>query len=286
MKKQAVIFMSGYGSNAEALLDYSIRNSDANFEVAAIFTDRPATSRAYEIAGKYNLEVIEDDIFAFYAAYGEDVINLATPRRMEIRNFWTKRVSEKLKSLNKKIDFILLAGFEPLINITEEYVTLNVHPCDLTFEINGERVLNGLGVKPVEYAISLGHTSLRSSVIIAQQFEGKNTDIDAGVILGISEPMMIDFGGFTQEELQQIYRNRPAKLPKGYTDDLREVAKKNIEKLKYCGDHVVFPQAADDFASGKFKVDEKGQLFYWKDQKFVPVKTVEYHVDGYNKLIL
>ena len=103
MKKQAVIFMSGYGSNAEALLEYCTRNLDAKFEIAAIFTDRPETSRAYEIAKKYNLEVIADDIFAFYVAYGEELINLATPRRMEIRNLWTKRISEKLKSLNKNL---------------------------------------------------------------------------------------------------------------------------------------------------------------------------------------
>ena len=97
-KKQSIIFMSGVGSNAEALLDFSINHKEAEFEVAALFSDRPDQSRTYEIAEKYNLEVLSLDIFKFYQNYGEEVINLATPRRVEIRNLWTREVSKILKN--------------------------------------------------------------------------------------------------------------------------------------------------------------------------------------------
>lgn len=285
-KKQSIIFMSGVGSNAEALLDFSINHKEAVFEVAALFSDRPDQSRTYEIAEKYNLEVLSLDIFKFYQNYGEEVINLATPRRVEIRDLWTREVSKILKNFGKKIDFLLLAGFEPLSNITEEYVSMNVHPGDLTFEINGERVLNGLGVKPIELAISLGHKTLRSSVIIAQSFNGKNSDIDAGPILGISEAMPIDFCGFEADYLQKMYQNRPQKLPKGFVDDLRVVARKNVENLKYAGDHVVFPRAVNDYAAGKFQVNDNGDLFYFENGQFIPIKTIEYRKDGSYKLIV
>lgn len=286
LKKNALIFMSGTGSNAEALLEFSTKDARANFQVVALVTDRVATSRTYEIAKKFQLPVIALDIFEFYQQHGESGIGLITPKRWEIRELWTKTLAKMIKDTKLVVDFILLAGFEPLTNITNDYMTLNVHPGDLTFEINGARVLNGLSVKPIEYAISLGHKSLRSSVIVAQNFTGKHSDIDSGPILGISDAMPINFCGFEQEYLQKLYRERPAKLGKHFSDDLRKVAKINNEKLKYAGDHVVFVQATNDFANGKFKIAENGKLFYEKDDhEFVAIKTVEYHADYTKKLI-
>ena len=279
-----MIFMSGYGSNAEMLLNFSRNNPKAEFEVVALVTDRPKQSRTYEIAEKYQLDVIELDIFEFYRNYGEEVINLATPKRVEIRELWTQELIKKIKNYSKTIDFILLAGFEPLSNITQEYVALNVHPGDLTCEVNGERIYNGLGIKPLELAIIRGEKYLRSSVIIAQNFTGKDSDIDSGPILGISAPVVVDLCGFEFEYLLDIYKNRPKVLPKGYSDDLRVVAKSNLERLKYQGDHVVFIQSTNDYASGKFKTDDK-QLFYQENGEFVPVKTIEYYSDGSYNLI-
>ena len=284
MKKQALIFMSGYGSNTEVLLDYATNNPLAAFQVIALVTDRPQQSRTYEIAKKYNLDVIELDIFEFYRNHGETLINLATPERVKIRELWTQELSKKIKNYSQAIDFILLAGFEPLSNITQEYVALNVHPGDLTCEVNGERIYNGLGIKPLELAIIRGEKELRSSVIIAQEFTGKNSDIDAGPILGISAPVAVDLCGFEFEYLLEVYNNRPAVLPKGFSDDLRVVAKNNLEKLKYQGDHIVFPQATNDYASGKFKIDNN-QLFYNENGKFMPIKTIEYFPDKTHKLI-
>ena len=59
--------MSGSGTNAEALLEYS-RKSDCGFEVSALFTDRPDRCRAFEIGRKFNCEVLSYDIFEYYNA--------------------------------------------------------------------------------------------------------------------------------------------------------------------------------------------------------------------------
>lgn len=88
-----------------------------------------------------------------------------------------------------KIDFGVLAGFVPLCNITADLPCLNVHPGDLTVETDGRRILAGLHFKPVETAILAGHPALRSSVILAQPFEGSGeAEMDSGPVLGVSRP--------------------------------------------------------------------------------------------------
>lgn len=273
MKKQTVIFLSGTGSNAEALLEYA-GNPDCAFEVAALFTDRPNRCRALEIGKKFNKQVLHHDIFDFYRAHGESGIGLINERRNQLRDQWTYEVEDIIDKAGYRPDFLLLAGFEPLSNITKDFTTLNVHPGDLTVERNGKRYLNGLALKPIELAILDGFPCLKSSVIIAQPYTGKDEDVDSGPILGISKPMPIDMMGYTVEELSQADAARPAKRPKGYTDILHETANHNQDLLKKCGDHVIFPQAANDFAKGFFEILD-GKTFYRGQQ----VKTVEYSPD-------
>ena len=82
MKKQTIIFLSGTGSNAEALLEYS-KNPDCAFEVAALFTDRPSRCRALEIGSKFNKPVLQHDIFEFYRARGEKGITIGDYTRIK-----------------------------------------------------------------------------------------------------------------------------------------------------------------------------------------------------------
>ena len=93
--------------------------------------------------------------------------------------------------------------------------------------------------------------------------------------LGISKPMPIDFMGHSLEELRDADAARPAKRPKNHVDILHEVANHNQDLLKKAGDHVIFPQAADDYAKGFFEI-RNGRTFY----KGEPVKTVEYGTDS------
>ena len=53
----------------------------------------------------------------------------------------------------------------------------------------------------------------------------------------------------------------------------------NLERLKLCGDHVVFPRVADDFAAGRFGLDG-GRLCFREAGQWRPVRTVEYGEDG------
>lgn len=147
----------------------------------------------------------------------------------------------------------------------------------MTVERNGKRFLNGLALKPIELAILEEFPHLKSSVIIAQPYTGKDEDVDSGPILGISRPMNIDFMGCTLDELRAADAARPAKRPKGHTDILHEVAEHNQNLLKKCGDHVIFPQAADDYAKGLFEI-KNNRIFYCGS----PVKTVEYTPDSKN----
>lgn len=274
MKKKTVIMMSGTGSNTEALLKYS-RRADCAFEVSAIFTDRPNRCRALEIGSIYGKEVLSLDIFEYYRAHGESGIGLINPRRNELREQWTMEVENVIDRAGYRPDFLLLAGFEPLSNITKDFITLNVHPGDLTVERDGKRFLNGLALKPIELAILEGFPHLKSSVIIAQPYTGRDEDVDSGPILGISKPMPIDLMGYSLEELRMVDAARPAKRPKGYTDILHEVADHNQDLLKVCGDHVIFPQVADDYAGGLFEIKDN-RTFYCGSA----VKTVEYAPDG------
>lgn len=274
MKKKTIIMLSGTGSNAEALLEYS-KKADCAFEVSALFTDRPDRCRALEIGKKFNKEVLTLDIFEYYRNHGEKGIGLINERRNQLRDQWTFEVEKVIDDAGYRPDFLLLAGFEPLSNITGDFVTLNVHPGDLTIERGGKRFLNGLALKPIELAILEEFPYLKSSVIIAQPYTGKDEDVDSGPILGISKPMNIDFMGYTLDELKAADAVRPAKRPKGHTDILHEVAEHNQDLLKKCGDHVIFPQAADDYAKGLFEI--KNDKIYYCNQA---VKTVEYSPDA------
>ena len=60
----AVIFLSGTGSNAEKLL--SSPRYGISWRCCALVTDR-STSRARELAEQHDLPLIEVDIFRFYA---------------------------------------------------------------------------------------------------------------------------------------------------------------------------------------------------------------------------
>ncbi len=269
--KNLLIFMSGKGSNAEILIKYSQNTKDCAFKIVGLVTDRPSKCRANEIGMTYNLPVLAVDIFDFYLKHGEENIGLINERRKEIRDLWTKELQKEIINSGLEVDFILLAGFEPLSNITCDYIALNIHPGDLTIEKNNLRILNGLGIKPIEIAIVEGINYLRSSVIIAQAYTGLDSDIDAGPILGVSEKMAIDYQGYNLKFLQEQYRNRPQKLVKGFCDNLREVARFNLARLKEEGDHIVFPRAVDDYAKGLFEVNGE-QLSY----KNTLIKTVEY----------
>jgi len=267
------IFMSGSGSNAEKVLDFH-KKASGKWLPSVIITDAPEKSRAAEIATKYNLPLVELSIREFYRQHGEDKISLASENGRHIRELWTDALREKIAPFN--IDFGILAGFMPLSNITGDFPCLNVHPGDLTVEHDGRRIFVGLHAVPTELAIINDFKTIRSSVIIAQPYTGKGGEMDSGPILGISPEMELDLQGFNHAQLLDIYNKRPARKPVGgWNDALSQIASANQERLKEKGDWIVFPQVVNDFAAGKFALED-GKLYFKKENEWMKVNTIEY----------
>lgn len=273
------IFLSGSGSNAEKLL--SNRDVTRAAEPAVLVTDAPEKSQAGIIAKKYDLPVVEFSIREFYRQHGLKSISLATEAGRQTRELWTDELRKKLLPYN--IDFAVLAGFEPLSNITNDYPCLNVHPGDLSVtDPAGNRLYVGLHSRPVEAAILAGEQSLRASVIIAQSFTDADKDVDNGILLGISQKMPINFEELTLEMLKKIKNARPAKKPAGgWKDALEALAQRSQEELKLCGDHIILPLVVRDFANRCFAW-QNGNLYYRKDTKsdFCLLESHEYTPDG------
>ena len=287
---RAAIFLSGSGSNAEQILKGMAADRAAGravpFEVAALVTDAPETSRAREIAQRYGIPLVEEDIRKFYHARGETRVSIATARGLEVREEWTNALRSKLAPHG--IAFGIFAGFVPLTNLTDDFPCLNVHPGDLTYRVDGERHLVGLHEIPIERAILAGLDYLRSSVILATRVASGGKGMDAGPLLGISAPMPMEVSPEQLEEFRKLAAARPAKRPVGgYHDALEEFASAQQERLKVAGDWVVFYPVIRDFAADRFYYDEEsGQLhFRGGAGRFFPIETVQYSADGSRELL-
>jgi hypothetical protein len=271
---RAALFLSGQGSNAEAVLN-DLAESPADYTVSLLVTDAPERSRARELAARFGLPLIEHDLKKFYAAHGQSSTSLATAEGRRLRELWTAEL--RIKLAEYEIDFGILAGFMTLCNIAADLPCLNVHPGDLTVtDVSGRRIFAGLHSGPVEEVLCMPEMdSFRSSVIVVRPFEGDGAkDMDTGFILGVSGAVPVDRGGRTAEEWNKIRQKR---IPgERVADELRMLALKNIDVLKVRGDHVVLPAVLRQFAAGRY-ADGAGQLL-WKndDGSYRPIKTVCY----------
>ena len=284
---RVAIFLSGSGSNAEVLLKRFAASENPDYEIVVIVTDNPESSRAGELAEMFGLPLVSLSIRAFYRERGESRVSLATARGCEIREEWTGELLKRLEDY--QIDFGIFAGFVPLCNVPEAFPCLNVHPGDLTVtDADGNRTLVGLHTLPVERAILSGFDYMRSSVLVVQKLENGGGNMDAGPLLGVSGKVAIDFCGHTLEELKHCAEQRPDKRPVGgYKDVLEEVAAHNQDRLKYAGDHVVLPRAADFFARRYYRTDESGEALYFSahGEDFSPVVSIEFLASGEYRVI-
>lgn len=275
------LFLSGGGSNARKILE-KFQSDGSRCKISVLVTDNPEKSAAYTLGNEFNVPVVALDIRKFYLDHGEESIALTSPRRCELRDQWSDELYRMIAGYDA--DAGILAGFIPLSNIVGKLPCLNVHPGDLTVVENGVRLLAGLHYRPVETAILRGYPALRSSVILAQNYQGDGKkELDSGPILGISAPVKIDLEGHDIAELQQINDSRTA-AP--YRDLLRELADRNVERLKMDGDHLVFPEVIEHFVNGDYALDEKGTLFFRENGQWSAVKTVEFNPDGSRRPVM
>ena len=278
------ICMSGSGSNAEVILSRAAGIPETGYEPVVIFTDCPETSRASELAEKYNVPLAHLDIRAFYRENGEEDILLNSEKKCRLRDIWSEKVWQILQTY--RCDFAVFAGFVPLTNLADKLPCLNVHPGDLIQEDSeGKRIYAGLHCEPVENAILDRQQVLRSSVILVQCYNGSGKkELDGGPVLGISAPVPVELQGVSYDELDTV-RRQQEKRP--YRDRLREIALANIENLKSRGDHVVFPEVISCFAKGCYATDAAGELFFRSSEAetWQQVKTVEFSADGSRRML-
>ena len=276
--RRAAILMSGTGANAEALLaDVKMRGEAAPWRCAVMATDAPETSRTRAIAAAAGCPVVELDIRAFYRARGLETISLATEAGRAARQAWTEALWRLLEPY--RIDFGLLAGFVPLSDLPAHVPCLNVHPGDLTVvDAAGGRPLAGYACKPIERVLCDDATDvMRSSVILPSPFFSAAATVDDGPVLGVSPEVPADRGGLTAAELRAIRAaRRPGTTP---DDELRRLARRNLENLKLHGDLAVFPAAARAFAEGRF-AHAGARLFFHAEEGWMEVSTVEFGPAG------
>ena len=140
--RKAALFLSGQGSNAEAVLN-DLAKAPAGYTVSVLVTDAPERSRARELAARFQIPLIEHDLKKFYQDHGAATTSLATAEGRRLRELWTDGLRRKLAEY--QVDFGILAGFMTLCNIAEDLPCLNVHPGDLTVtDASGRRILAGL----------------------------------------------------------------------------------------------------------------------------------------------
>ena len=96
--------------------------------------------------------------------------------------------------------------------------------------------------------------------------------MDEGSIIGISPEVNIDYKEKSIDDYKEIYKSRSGKV----SDELRDMANENQEKLKVGGDWVVFPPSVNDFASGRFAINEDGILHLESNGNYLPIEYIEY----------
>jgi phosphoribosylglycinamide formyltransferase 1 len=150
---------------------------------------------------------------------------------------------------------VALAGYmsvvtEPLL-LRFESKMINVHPADLRVRDGAKRRYTG--DRAVAKAIRFGEKFLFSTVHIVRPL------VDYGEILTLSAPM-------------------PVRLPEGVTAEmlsdpaskslLLKIADEHQDRLKECGDWVIYPRSLELLSQGRFGLDETGTLHF--DDKPVP----------------
>ncbi|MBI5525926.1 MAG: formyl transferase [Deltaproteobacteria bacterium] len=229
-------FMSGSGTNLEKILEHQERLSRERgrspFEVVVIFTDNSG-SRAVEIAAEHDLPAVVRDIGAFYAKRGRPKSDLS------LRPEFDALTAEALKPWGARL--AAFAGYMSVASpvLVRAFFGVNVHPADLSVEIEGKR--RWVGGHAVRDAIKAGEKTIASSTHVIE-----NT-VDGGRILMISKPVPVGI---------------PAGADLKDRTVLKEVEESNQGRLKEQGDWVIFPLSLEYLADGRFSTNGHGTIHF------------------------
>ena len=225
-------FMSGIGTNLRNLICFQRELEQEGkrlFEIAVVFTEKPQ-SNAKKIASEFGIPYIENDICRFYE--GKDRKDMELRRKFDLRT---------INLLNPfKVDCIALCGYDSITTggIFSNFVTLNVHPADLTIkDKNGKRKYAGAEeAKAVYNALKDGRSELRSTIILVDE------GADTGPILVLSAPLKIKNIPKRDEDLIK------------FSKDVQELQKREC-------DWPAYRMAVKLLAEGRFAIDEDKKVF-------------------------
>ena len=271
-KAKIAIFLSGTGTNAQKILEYEQKlGKNGFFQTTCLVTDCPKSSKANQIGNQYNLPVVELGLKKFYLRHGLKTTSLISEKGREVRHLWTHKLIELLKPY--QLDFGVFAGFVPLSNITDYLPCLNIHPGDLTYQVNGRRILTGLHTLPIARALEHNLVVLRSTVIVATSYQNTGVGMDEGTIIALSKEVPVKLSTSYDKLLQDEQL-------------LQKTLQENQENLKVNGDWQVFPYAINDFAKGIFYLDQNDKLLININKNYLNCQYIEYDRENKNIILL
>lgn len=228
--------MSGSGSNLRKILEkeQELKRNKGGFvyKVVVIFSDT-FDSKACEIGKDFDIPIVTRDLREFYA-------HRKKPRSdLRVREEFDRETIRALAPFEAKV--AAYAGYMSIATkpLVEAYLGVNVHPADLSIEIEEKRKYVGAHV--VRDAILAGEPSIHSTTHIIEPL------VDGGRLLMISSPLpVVPEDPFNPNN----------------TDAVRSVADFHQENLKKVGDWVIFPKTLQYIAEGRYAQDDEGKLFF------------------------
>ncbi|MBN1412881.1 MAG: hypothetical protein JW969_18720 [Spirochaetales bacterium] len=229
-------FMSGSGTNLRKILEHERKLEEQRgkpaYRVRVIFTDS-YNSNAFTIGRDFNIPVILRDINAYYEAR-----NL--PKKdMSIRAEFDRETVSALSPYN--IEVAVYAGYMSIASevLVNAYRGVNVHPADLSQEINGKR--KWVGAHAVLDALLAGEKYLKSTTHMVEKA------VDGGRLLMLSPPLKVLYG----------------EDPKTFSPEkLEEFTCHYQDRLKKEGDWQIFPKTLEFMADGRFSFDKSNNLYF------------------------
>ncbi len=226
---RVAVFFSG-GASALQYLAAEDPNYGELYDVVGAFTDQP-DAEGVEACRSLDVPVKSNDIDAFYSERD------APMKDMDVRREFDRETLEMVDTWDA--DVILLSGYMRILTapVVEEYTVVNVHPADLRFEEDGERVYTGFD--PVWDAVEAGEPYTRSSVHLV------TAEVDDGPLLTVSRPF-------------EVHRDLvDALLEHGAGDAVRSYVDSHQEWMKWLGDGPAVAKALELLAEDRIDIHDE-----------------------------
>jgi len=248
---RVAVMMSGSGTNAERIIEYSRAAANPSYEPVIIFTEDPG-SEAENIGHRFDLPVMVNDWKKFFRE--------SYKKGNDARILFDGPTADLFREHG--VDVVALAGYNWFVTerIFRLFLTVNIHPGDLRpLSENGERrYAGGIGSVSIMNAIRNGENYLHSTVHMVNEIP------DGGDILMVSDPVPVLLP-------EGMDRNKLA--AHGNLKIFEELAKAHQRRLKELGDWKIFPRTLELIAEGRFGRNEEDSLYL--DDMYIP-SGIEY----------